>query len=45
MTLTIKQKIKEIWLWTVAIVATLVIAVMFIGGFAIVVLGMIRWLT
>lgn len=45
MTLTIKQKIKEIWMWTVAIVATLVIAVMFIGGFAIVVLGIIRWLT
>ena len=30
-------------MWTVAIVATLVIAVMFIGGFAIIVLGMIRW--
>lgn len=44
MTLTIKQKIKEIWLWTVAIVATLVIVAMFIGGFAIVVLGVIRWL-
>ena len=44
MTLTIKQKIKEIWLWTVAIVATLVIAAMFIGCFAIVVLGVIRWL-
>ena len=44
MTLTIKQKIKEIWMWTVAIVATLVIASMFIGGFAIVVLGIIRWL-
>ena len=43
MTLTIRQKIKEIWLWTVAIVATLVITVMFIGGFAIIVLGMIRW--
>ena len=31
-------------MWTVAIVATLVIAAMFIGGFAIIVLGMIRWL-
>ena len=29
-------------MWTVAIVATLVIAAMFIGGFAIVVLGVIR---
>ena len=32
-------------MWMVAIVATLVIAAMFIGGFAIVVLGIIRWLT
>ena len=32
-------------MWIVAIVATLVIAAMFIGGFAIVVLGIIRWLT
>ena len=31
-------------MWIVAIVATLVIAAMFIGGFAIVVLGIIRWL-
>lgn len=32
-------------MWMVAIVATLVIATMFIGGFAIIVLGIIRWLT
>lgn len=44
MTLTIKQKIKEIWMWAVAIFATIVIAAMFIGGFAIVMLGIIRWL-
>ena len=44
MTLTIRQKIKEIWMWTVAIVATLVIAAMFIGGIAIFTLGVIRWL-
>ena len=44
MTLTIRQKIKKIWMWIVAIVATLVIAAMFIGGFAIVVLGVIRWI-
>ena len=31
-------------MWIVAIVATLVIAAMFIGGFAIVVLGVIRWI-
>ena len=43
MTLTIRQKIKEIWMWTVAIVATLVIAAMFIGGIAILALGVIRW--
>ena len=42
--MTIKQRINETWMWTVAIVATLVIAAMFIGGFAIVVLGVIRWL-
>lgn len=44
MTLTIKQKIKEIWLWTVAIVATLIIAAMTLGGIAIFALGVIRWL-
>jgi hypothetical protein len=43
--MTIKQKINEIWMWAVAIVATIVIAAMFIGGVAIVVLGMIRWLS
>ena len=45
MTLTIKQKIKEIWMWAVAIFATIVIAAMLIGGVAIIALGVIRWLT
>jgi len=44
MTLTIRQKIKEIWMWTVAIVATIVIAAMVLGGIAIFALGVIRWL-
>ena len=38
MTLTIKQQIKDIWMWAVAIFATIVIAAMLI------VLGVIRWL-
>lgn len=45
MTLTIKQKIKEIWMWAMAIFATIVIAAMLIGGVAIIALGVIRWLT
>jgi hypothetical protein len=42
--MTIKQKINEIWMWAVAIVATIVIAAMVLGGIAIFALGVIRWL-
>ena len=42
--MTIKQKINEILMWTVAIVATIVIAAMMLGGIAIFALGVIRWL-
>lgn len=42
--MTIKQRINEIWMWTVAVVATIVIAVMMLGGIAIFTLGVIRWL-
>ena len=42
--MTIKQRINEIWMWTVAIVATIVIAAMMLGDIAIFALGIIRWL-
>jgi Ni/Fe-hydrogenase subunit HybB-like protein len=41
---SLKEFLKELWMWFVALVATLFIVGALLGGFGIVVFGFLRWI-
>lgn len=41
---SLKEFLKELWMWFVALVATLFIIGTLLGGFGIVVFGFLRWI-